>query len=202
MDFVRCKLLIIVGLLVAFRIYVTVACLFAGSVLPGSSWILGSLHKGCEGGTGGSLGSGHGRYFRTQGHRGLLNFVGMAFQLSYQHGGDFYDCVKTLAGGYGCYCGLNGIGQEGGKPDPVDPIDSLCKLHDDCWGFSENIPGCLPYGYYWDWYGWCYDNKTIACSQKNDECEQAYCECDKRFFESLADYLPLYGCVDKTCSKQ
>ena len=71
MDFVRCKLLIIVGLLVAFRIYVTVACVFSGSVLPGISWILGSLRKGCAGGTtfGSILGSDHGKFNNNTSHQ-------------------------------------------------------------------------------------------------------------------------------------
>ncbi|XP_033828099.1 phospholipase A2-like [Periophthalmus magnuspinnatus] len=76
---------------------------------------------------------------------------------------------------YGCWCGF------GGKGTPVDELDQCCKVHDKCYEAARKLPGCsaiadLPYVLVYD--HTC-SNQRVTCSDTNDTCQLAVCECDR-----------------------
>ncbi|VDN60839.1 unnamed protein product [Dracunculus medinensis] len=90
---------------------------------------------------------------------------------------------------YGCYCGFGGYGI------PMDPIDTCCQAHDECYGnvLSQcyNRTGFL---YLWPYFWSCpkvsegqittKSGKFPKCGDNSDNpCGKALCECDQKIVE-------------------
>ncbi|XP_051923557.1 phospholipase A2 [Hippocampus zosterae] len=94
--------------------------------------------------------------------------------------GDMIECAQPGVNplkysNYGCWCGFGGTGS------PRDDLDMCCYVHDKCYERSRKIPGCtaiidLPYVLVYDFT--CSDNQ-VTCSEMNDKCQAAVCECDR-----------------------
>jgi len=98
-------------------------------------------------------------------------------------------CDPLLYKGYGCYCGFLGSGE------PVDGVDTCCKMHDWCYttttcmGLEWNLPYFVPFK--WKCNGgapYCIPGKTKK-SDRNS-CSHQLCECDREFAMCLQKYLP------------
>jgi len=110
-------------------------------------------------------------------------------------------CDPLLYKGYGCYCGFLGSGE------PVDGIDTCCKMHDWCYttttcmGFEWNLPYFVPFK--WKCNGgapYCIPGKTRK-SDRNS-CSHQLCECDREFAMCLQKYLPCPNSKAMCKSKQ
>ncbi|KAM9858182.1 phospholipase A2-like [Aulostomus maculatus] len=95
---------------------------------------------------------------------------------------------------YGCWCGF------GGKGTPLDAVDTCCHAHDKCYERSRKAPGCtslasFPYVLVYDFN--CTDNQ-VTCSDTNNKCQAAVCECDRVAAHCFAEatYNPDYKNVD------
>lgn len=98
-------------------------------------------------------------------------------------------CDPLLFQGYGCFCGYLGSGE------PVDGIDTCCKMHDWCYttstcmGLDYDLPYFVPFK--WKCNGgapYCIPGKS-AKSGRNS-CSHQLCECDREFSMCLKRYLP------------
>jgi len=99
------------------------------------------------------------------------------------------NCNPLSFKGYGCYCGFLGDGQ------PMDGIDTCCKMHDwcytttSCMGLDWDLPYFVPFK--WKCNGgspYCIPGKTKK-SDRNS-CSHQLCECDREFGMCLQKYLP------------
>lgn len=116
-----------------------------------------------------------------RGKRGALNLAGIIKCAT--------NCNPLVFKGYGCYCGFLGSG------DPVDGIDTCCKMHDWCYSTTTcmDLDWHLPYlvPFRWKCNGgapYCIPGK----SKKSDRnsCSHQLCECDREFAMCLQKYLP------------
>jgi len=98
-------------------------------------------------------------------------------------------CDSLSFQGYGCYCGFLGSGE------PVDGIDTCCKMHDWCYttttcmGIEWQLPYFVPFK--WKCNGgapYCMPGKTKK-SDRNS-CSHQLCECDREFAMCLQKNLP------------
>jgi secretory phospholipase A2 len=73
--------------------------------------------------------------------------------------------------GYGCWCGNGGFG------DPVDAIDSCCKVHDECYDTVEQVYDCSPKVF--NMYDYEAQLGSAKCNDPEDSCDYRICKCDK-----------------------
>jgi len=99
------------------------------------------------------------------------------------------NCDPLSYKGYGCYCGFLGNGQ------PVDGIDTCCKMHDWCYTTTScmDLEWHLPYfvPFKWKCNGaspYCIPGKTSKTDRNS--CSHQLCECDREFAMCLQKYLP------------
>lgn len=123
-----------------------------------------------------------------------------------------YGIIKCATGcnplgfkGYGCFCGFMGAG------NPVDGIDTCCKMHDWCYstsschGLEWDLPYFVPFK--WKCNGgapYCIPGKTKRTGR--DSCSHQLCECDREFAMCLHNFceqpkgtcpLTKVACLDK-----
>jgi len=98
-------------------------------------------------------------------------------------------CDPLLFQGYGCFCGFLGSGE------PVDGIDTCCKMHDwcyttsNCMGLNYDLPYFVPFK--WKCNGgapYCIPGKSEKTGRNS--CSHQLCECDREFSMCLKRYLP------------
>ncbi|XP_052060868.1 acidic phospholipase A2 Cc1-PLA2-like [Mytilus californianus] len=107
--------------------------------------------------------------------RNVVEFGDMVGAVTGRDPSDFY--------GYGHYCGV------GGRGVVLDPIDSCCAQHDDCYG-DQKVAHC---GIYLPKYSWFLSDMGITCSDApEDFCRRHLCECDRRCAECFAENNEFY----------
>jgi len=111
------------------------------------------------------------------------------------------NCDPLSFKGYGCYCGFLGSGE------PVDGIDTCCKMHDWCYSTTTcmSLEWHLPYlvPFKWKCNGgapYCIPGKTRKTDRNS--CSHQLCECDREFAMCLQKYLPCPNSKAMCKSKQ
>ncbi|XP_051888316.1 phospholipase A2, minor isoenzyme-like, partial [Pristis pectinata] len=95
---------------------------------------------------------------------------------------------------YGCNCGVGGTGK------CVDQLDTCCWDHDRCYHQAKaDLCRFLVDNPYIELYSYSCSGNEVSCSNKNNPCEAAICNCDREaaICFSKAPYNPQYKNLDK-----
>ncbi|CBY06863.1 unnamed protein product [Oikopleura dioica] len=92
--------------------------------------------------------------------------------------------------GYGCWCMAHGENHDLAlKGDPKDEVDSICKMHAECYqcarmDYGSSCDSTHGYGVFGQ-KDLINGDRSLVCDTNNDLCGSSLCECDKMLIEGL-----------------